>query len=68
MVDKNIVGDVGAMEIAKALKANKKLNELHLGTNKIGETGAIALADAVGKNVGLNELYLGIASFDWCRV
>lgn len=47
------------MEIAKALKINRRINELHLGTNRIGDVGAIALADAIEKNVALSELYLG---------
>ena len=62
-LDRNGIGDEGAIAISEALKTNSTLTELGLGsyndwTNKIGPAGAQALADMLEVNRSLNSINL----------
>eukprot|EP00592_Proboscia_alata_P024229 CAMPEP_0194438114 /NCGR_PEP_ID=MMETSP0176-20130528/103337_1 /TAXON_ID=216777 /ORGANISM="Proboscia alata, Strain PI-D3" /LENGTH=76 /DNA_ID=CAMNT_0039260003 /DNA_START=233 /DNA_END=460 /DNA_ORIENTATION=- len=46
----NEIGDDGATDIAKALRANTTLTMLNLDRNEIGVDGATAIAEALQTN------------------
>ena len=52
------IGDNGAMELAKALRSDKRLRLVDLWSNGIGPAGAKALAEALFVNDKLEKLYL----------
>jgi hypothetical protein len=54
----NNIGDIGAIEIAEALKTNKTLTKLMLSHNNIGDDGATAIVKALEINQILENLYL----------
>jgi Ran GTPase-activating protein (RanGAP) involved in mRNA processing and transport len=54
----NNIGDEGAAELAKVLKANAVLAEVDLTGNKIGSLGAARLAEALAENSSLLRLML----------
>ena len=57
-LSKNSIGDLGAVALARAIKINTKLQEIHLFENNIGDAGAVALADAIKINTKLQEIDL----------
>lgn len=54
----NLIGDVGAAHIGRALGVNRALTWLNLSWNRIGSTGAVALADGLRVNQHLASLSL----------
>lgn len=56
---KQNLGVDGAAMIVDALKRNKTVKHLLLGTNAIGDEGAKILSDAIQYNTSLETLYLG---------
>eukprot|EP01063_Lacrimia_lanifica_P012790 TRINITY_DN19492_c0_g1_i1.p1 TRINITY_DN19492_c0_g1~~TRINITY_DN19492_c0_g1_i1.p1 ORF type:complete len:418 (+),score=181.49 TRINITY_DN19492_c0_g1_i1:129-1382(+) len=54
----NIVGDIGAKELARVLEHVTTLERLTLSYNMIGDSGAEAIANAVGGNKTLKHLDL----------
>eukprot|EP00900_Chrysochromulina_parva_P007093 jgi/Chrpa1/16385/Chrysochromulina_OHIO_Genome00023839-RA len=57
-LQRNKIGDDGAMAIAEALKVNAVLTRLDLDHNNIGVEGAKAIAEALKVNVVVTTLYL----------
>jgi len=57
-LNNNVVGDLGAIAIAGALKENTALTTLELDSNNIGARGATALAEALKVNTHLSTLWL----------
>ena len=51
-----MIGDAGAVALAKGLEMNTSLKKLGLGGNQIGNLGASHLADALRRNTTLNHL------------
>ncbi|KAJ1629087.1 hypothetical protein T492DRAFT_594101, partial [Pavlovales sp. CCMP2436] len=56
---RNKIGDVGAVGLGKALKANASLTTLNLAWNQIGDAGAVGLGKALEGNASLTMLNLG---------
>ena len=54
-----MIGDQGAIAIAKALEHNDNLEEIRLGNNQIGDEGAIELAKRLSCNETLQKIVLG---------
>ena len=65
----NKVGKAGAVALARALRVNNALKELHLGNNDITDEGFKCLAGALLQNTALEELCVkypgnGLAALD----
>ena len=50
------VGDIGASELARALKENQTLITLDMSRNKLSDDGACAIADMLMVNTSLKEV------------
>ena len=53
-----LIGESGALALARALRTNCSLTYLDLGDHAIGETGAAAIANGLKSNRNLTHLYL----------
>ena len=58
-LQRNQIGDAGAVAIAGALKVNPSMYKLSLRLNEIRDAGAIAIAEALAVNNVLVEFYCG---------
>jgi Ran GTPase-activating protein (RanGAP) involved in mRNA processing and transport len=56
--DRNMIGDGGAVALAKALQDTTSLQHIYLNGNKIGYDGATALAKTLQVNASLQKLYM----------
>mmetsp|Transcript_5695 Transcript_5695/g.11651 ORF Transcript_5695/g.11651 Transcript_5695/m.11651 type:complete len:199 (+) Transcript_5695:794-1390(+) len=64
----NVIGDKGAIAMAKALLKNTTIQELHIGGNQIGDVGAMAIAKALEVNQTLLELKLYNCKVGLCGI
>jgi len=55
---RNIIGETGAVALAKALETNRSVRSLSIDDAGIGEKGIVALASMLTLNSSLQELYL----------
>jgi len=55
-----MIGDKGAIALAKALEINTTIEEIRTSNNQIGDEGALELAQRLLKNESLNKIVLGI--------
>ena len=56
IIDRNIIGNKGAVSIAQSLKENKTLTILELSGNQIGDEGACAISEALKVNTTLSNI------------
>ncbi len=63
LLDKNSIGDEGAVAISLVVENNSTITKLDLGNNEIGDDGVAALAMAMRRNGSILELNLELNSF-----